>query len=108
MAGENGPNRTKVRSELLSGISQKAHVPHMFILDRDERSDEELRKLRQVGKHVHVLERRELENYLFSPPAILAALRKRSGTARHRGKLNSTSEDEITAILRSACYIPIR
>lgn len=43
-------------------------LPHAFILDRDERSDEEVAKL--GGRGWLVLGRREIENYLLDPAAI--------------------------------------
>ncbi len=59
---------TKTRSELLQQLSQATTVPHRILLDRDERPEAELKALRGVlGESVHVLARRELENYLLVP-----------------------------------------
>jgi len=45
----------------------------VFLRDRDEMSDESAAKLRASGR-VHLLARRELENYLLDPDAIAAVL----------------------------------
>jgi len=45
----------------------------VFLRDRDEMSDESAAKLR-ASSRVHLLARRELENYLLDPDAIAAAL----------------------------------
>ncbi len=50
----------------------------MFVLDRDERGPTEVEKLQHdLGEKVHFLERRELENYLLVPNALLDAIREK-------------------------------
>lgn len=93
---------TRARSDVLEGISQRSPVPHIFILDRDERSKAEVSKLRDqlVGK-VHLLERRELENYMLAPRALMEAiLDKHRDDAVIRERVDSAKEDEVMSILR--------
>ncbi len=67
------------RSALLEQMSAKTEVPHLFLLDADERSRQELKGLEKLGKRVRLLKRRELENYLSAPRAIAAALELKHG-----------------------------
>ncbi len=65
-----------IQADVLAGISQKTPVPYMFVLDRDERSDEEIARVKRlIGEPAHVLEAREIENYMLFPRAILKAIR---------------------------------
>lgn len=58
----------RIRSEALEGLSDHAPVGHVIVLDRDERPAHEIARLQErLGRRVHVLERRELENYLLGP-----------------------------------------
>lgn len=50
--------------------------PMLFLRDRDELPPSALQRLGALP-HVHVLQRRELENYLLMPDAIVAVLRER-------------------------------
>ena len=71
-----------IQADVMAGISQKAPVPHLFVLDRDERTPDETAKLTEkLGDGVRFLERREIENYLLSPRAILAVIREKSESA---------------------------
>ncbi len=48
-------------------------IPHLFLIDRDERSEADLEKLKRnanIQDTLHVFERRELENYLLVPSAL--------------------------------------
>ncbi len=76
--GKHAERGAPIRSDLLNKISGKATVPHLFLLDRDERSKVEIRNLEtQLGDKVHIFHSRELENYLLGPRAILAALKEK-------------------------------
>jgi hypothetical protein len=76
--GENAGRKVRVRGTVLEGISRKAPVPHLFILDRDERGKAEVASVQEtLGTRVHLLERRELENYMLVPRALLAAIREK-------------------------------
>jgi predicted ATP-dependent endonuclease of OLD family len=100
--GSDAARGTRVRSDVLEGISKKAPVPHLFVLDRDERSDTEMAKLRELlGERVHLLQRRELENYLLEPRALLAALRsKHSDDATITEKIDASSKEEVSKIIK--------
>lgn len=99
--GELSDRKARIRSEVLKGISAKAPVPHLFVLDADERSAAELTGLRNaLSNGVHVLQRRELENYLLVPAAIKAALLDkcdRQESAIH--ELNAMSYKDIAQLL---------
>jgi len=76
--GKHAERGAPIRSDLLNNISRKATVPHVFLLDRDERSKEEIRNLEtQLNDNVHIFKARELENYLLVPRAIFAALKSK-------------------------------
>jgi predicted ATP-dependent endonuclease of OLD family len=69
--GEHADRRVPIRSEVLEGISKKSPVPHLFVLDQDERSIAEIKKSKdRLGEKVVFLQRRELENYLLVPRAL--------------------------------------
>jgi hypothetical protein len=98
MGGGNGAVRgTRARSDVLEGISHKSPVPHLFVLDRDERSKSELSKLQgELSQRVYLLERRELENYLLAPRALLAAIRsKHADNATIIENLDAASVQDI-------------
>jgi hypothetical protein len=73
--GEYPSRHLRARTEVLEGISDAAPVSHMFILDRDERSDTEVDHLtRRFAHRLHVLARREIENYMLVPRAVREAI----------------------------------
>jgi energy-coupling factor transporter ATP-binding protein EcfA2 len=94
-AARHGP----MRSEVLVRISQEAgSFPHLFVVDRDERTDEEVKKLgARIGEdRLHVWARRELENYLLAPRAILAGMRtKHQGEPANLALIGSVDEGEL-------------
>ncbi|MFE4693781.1 AAA family ATPase [Streptomyces sp. NPDC056749] len=78
----------------------KRNVKTVFVLDRDERDDRDLEKLeRQISgiSELKLLGRRELENYLISPPAL-----SRFIAAKSDGRENPT-EDEISEAIDEIC-----
>jgi energy-coupling factor transporter ATP-binding protein EcfA2 len=78
--GEHAERGARIRSDVLEAVSQKSQVPHLFIIDRDERSPAEIKKLKSaLGDRLILLQRRELENYLLVPRAISAALISKHG-----------------------------
>lgn len=101
MGGGEYPDRSvPVRSDLLAAISRQAPVPHMFVLDRDERSEADVTRAREVlGDRVHFLECRELENYLLIPQAIRTALLAKYRD--HAEIVDRLEEVQIEAIWRS-------
>jgi putative ATP-dependent endonuclease of OLD family len=96
-------SKAKVRSSVLEGISNRTPIPHMFILDRDERSEIELKSLESLGDRVVVLERRELENYLLVPRAIITALKVRfASSADLLAAVEAATSEDISAIIAAA------
>jgi hypothetical protein len=102
-SGSDAVRGNRMRSDVLEGISQKAPVPHLFVIDRDERSQTEIVKLREtLEERVYILQRRELENYLLVPRALLAAIRSKHNTdATITEKVDAASNDEIWKILHT-------
>jgi predicted ATP-dependent endonuclease of OLD family len=100
--GEHAERTARVRSEVLAGISQKSPVPHLFILDGDERSDAEIKKLHDgLGDKLWILGLRELENYLVAPRAILLAMREKcENNEALLEALSNTKEENIDSLLR--------
>lgn len=102
--GEYADRSAPIRSQVLTDISQKSPVPHLFVIDRDQRRIDDIAKLEQrlEGK-IHVLHARELENYLLVPRAILEAIRVKCETdAKIQAQLNQTSVADIEQIIRDA------
>lgn len=102
--GERAGREVPIRVETLVGISRRAPVPHMFVIDRDERRADEIERLeRELAGVVHVLEARELENYLLVPRALREALRDKYASAREiAAKLSGSSDDEIRQVIEEA------
>lgn len=75
----------------------------MFVLDRDERSPSEVEKLqRDLGEKVDFLERRELENYLLMPRALLDAIRsKHADDAVIVEKVDNASVEEVKGLIET-------
>jgi len=84
-----------IRSELLKDISQKAPIQHIFLLDRDERRQEEVSSLeKRLGEKIYFFKARELENYLLVPRAILEALRSKQRDTSHSTESIATATEE--------------
>ncbi|MFD5135672.1 ATP-dependent endonuclease [Streptomyces sp. NPDC058378] len=76
------------------------NVKTVFLLDRDERDEQDLRKLEgQISglSELKLLSRRELENYLLSPPALARFI-----AAKSQGRVSPT-EGEIDAAIEEIC-----
>ena len=99
--GKHAERGAPLRSDLLKDISNKAPIPHMFLLDRDERRTEEIHSLeRRLGDKVHFFMARELENYLLVPRAILNALKsKYRDDPAILEKLAAVTEERIDQII---------
>ena len=99
--GEHAPRGAPIRSDVLQGISQRSPIPHLFIIDRDERGTAEIEGLRQtLGERVCILGRRELENYLLVPRAIRAAIRcKCQNSPPVLEKIERTTDDELAKLM---------
>jgi hypothetical protein len=94
----------RVTGELLARFSAAAPVPHMFLLDRDERSTSEIDKLiREFGGRVRFLAARELENHFLIPRALLEALREKYRfDSTISSRLSSTTESEISEVIEDS------
>jgi len=99
--GDNASRNLPVRSDVLQGISQKTPVPHLFVLDRDERSSAEIDNLqKKLGDHLHIFEKRELENYLLFPRALLAAIKEKHNNDKAiLNNIGNTSEGQLNTII---------
>lgn len=102
--GEFASRSAPLRSELLSGISQRSPVPHLFVVDRDQRNSQAVSTLEnRLGDRVHVLRARELENYLLVPRALREALSEKCKTDSNLlRKLHETSNEDIEQLIRRA------
>lgn len=100
--GDDAVRTAPVRSEVLIGISQKAPVPHLFVLDKDERSEVEIEKLEsRLSDRVYLLKRREIENYLLVPTALRAVLQKKLQTDTSTlQKIAAASPESIEQLIR--------
>jgi ABC-type cobalamin/Fe3+-siderophores transport system ATPase subunit len=96
--------KARARTEVLEGISNRTPIPHMFLLDRDERSTGALAALASLGDRVVILQRRELENYLLVPKAIRLAMVEKfeQATGALSKVANLTDADIALAIQRHA------
>ncbi|MFD9658502.1 AAA family ATPase [Streptomyces mirabilis] len=79
---------------------RKRNVTTFFVLDRDERNDEDLEKLQRQVSGISILktlDRRELENYLLSPAALSKFI-----SAKSAGRATPT-EEEISKEIEEIC-----
>lgn len=66
------------------GLLSRRRIPMWFLVDRDERDDDSLKKLTsKLGERAKLvpLDRRELENYLLDSSAVFSVLRSRAQKA---------------------------
>lgn len=95
-----------LRSDLLAGIAEKSPVPHLFVIDRDERTEQavqELHKKPALDNRCHVFARREIENYMLCPRAILEVLQNKSkGSQEAEEKLKGVAEKVIDEKIQAA------
>jgi putative ATP-dependent endonuclease of OLD family len=95
---EGGRNLTHfARAETIRFLTGR-NVGLHFVLDRDEKSDSDIEGLRKrfsgIDAKLHVLERREIENYLLEPRAIAAFLKKDEATEEAvRAALDECADD---------------
>lgn len=90
-------------SELLKKISQRSPVPSFFVIDRDEKSEDTIQKIRKQINNLHIFEKREIENYLLLPEPILEAMQlKAESNPKTKQQLASVTASEIEEKLESA------
>jgi predicted ATP-dependent endonuclease of OLD family len=87
----------RVRSEVLEQLSQRSPIPHLIVLDRDERTAKALEDLSgALGDRLFVLGVREMENYLLVPRAIRQALlAKYRDNDAVRSRVEALTEQQI-------------
>jgi hypothetical protein len=104
IGGASNSAQMPARSDVLKKISAESPVPHVFLMDRDERSKSDIDRLKsEVGEQLHVLHRREIENYLLVPRAIRETLRIRcQSNAESLRRLETTTEDQIASWIQQA------
>ncbi len=102
--GSHAERHAPIRSSLLDEISHKASVPHIFVLDRDHRKQNDIDYLeKRLQGRVHILKGRELENYLLVPHALLAALRSKCSTDKKvLQQVDRTSIQEIDNLIQQS------
>ena len=102
--GAHAARHAPIRTEILTGVSNRTGIPHLFVLDRDERGQQEIAGLtEQLGNRLHVFTRREIENYLLDPTAILAAIRdKHRDDAQIRERVEAARSEDITEAIEEA------
>ncbi|HCW08463.1 MAG TPA: hypothetical protein DGG95_13985, partial [Cytophagales bacterium] len=93
-----------LRSETLKAIAKSAGIPHLFILDSDELSEAVIQRLKkELGEHLHIFEKRELENYLLVPSALRGAVYEKLQTNNlPTQKLEDCKDKEVEKILKCA------
>lgn len=101
--GQYAEKGAPIRNELLANISQGAPIKHLFLLDRDERTLDEINNLEaRLGDQVYFFKARELENYLLKPRAILSALRtKHHSNDTILEMLDDVSEEQVRQLIQS-------
>lgn len=99
--GQHFQHDALLRTELLNGISAKSPVPHLFILDRDERTQQEIRHMKSIlGAKLIFWKSREIENYLLVASSILEALKiKYSQNATVNATLASLTIDQLETLI---------
>ena len=92
-------------SDATLDLLSKRQIPMTFVIDRDEREEEEIKKLEsRLGARAHfeVLTRRELENYLAIPEAIFALLVEKAKTSGEKGRVPRDVDEVQEALLETA------
>jgi hypothetical protein len=91
-------NFANFSTEKTLAFLKKRQVKMWFILDRDERDESEITKLQEkVGDnaYVRVLRKREIENYLLSPKAILEFIKMKLEAAKDRDRADSIHIEKV-------------
>ena len=76
-----GSNARNFASEATIDLLSRRQIPMLFIIDSDERTKEEIQKLtHRLGAKAqfHALKKREMENYLLEPQAILSLITEKN------------------------------
>ena len=102
--GSNARTKVPVQARVLDEISRRTPVPSLCVVDRDERSRAEMERLTDgLSNLVHVLERREIENYLLDPVPIMAALKvKYQSEPSILSRVAAADEEFVRALIAQA------
>lgn len=102
--GEHALRSARVRSEVLEDISKRSQLPHLFVLDGDERGEKEIAKLQlALSGKLHLLQAREVENYLLAPRAILSVLVAKYANEREiLASVQGADEKQVGDLIRDA------
>ena len=91
-----------LQASMLASVSKTTPIPHLFILDRDERSDKEIALIKKdLGPAAVFLESRELENYLLVPRAIREVMLGKAEEAA-RPPIQAATDADIMQSIRKA------
>lgn len=93
-------NFSHFASEAILSFLSKRQVNIWFVLDHDENDDSDVERMRarlNGRASLHVLKKRELENYLLSPNAVSAFVREKLASATKQGA--DSSPEGIRSIL---------
>jgi putative ATP-dependent endonuclease of OLD family len=96
-------NFTHYAAEAILSFLTKRQVQMWFILDRDERNDDEITKLKEmVGERadVRTLERREIESYLLCPRAIVRFIARKRELSQVQFEEELPTESDIENTIR--------
>jgi putative ATP-dependent endonuclease of OLD family len=91
-------NLTYFAAEATLSFLTKRQVQMWFIIDRDEKDDAEIARLKEIGREnavVKALEKRELENYLICPRAIVEFIELKRELAGNRFEEELPAESDV-------------
>lgn len=92
-------------NEATLALLSRRQVKMLFLIDKDERDDEDVKKLEKTlcgHATLEVLKKRELENYLLIPQAIVKLINKKKGFAVDYKGDGAPNENEIRKALESS------
>ncbi len=95
-------NFTHFAAKVTLSFLTKRQVKMWFIIDRDERDEQEISKLQGMAgdnANVKVLTRREIENYLLSPAAIAKFIGLKRSLSNSKQVVDTPSEVDIKNVL---------
>jgi predicted ATP-dependent endonuclease of OLD family len=95
---EGARNFTHFATKATLSVLTKRQVQMWFIMDRDERDDAEIDKLKEIAGEnavVKVLERREIENYLICHRAIIEFIELKRELSGNRSEHELPTESDV-------------
>jgi predicted ATP-dependent endonuclease of OLD family len=101
-------NFANYASESTFSFLSKRLVRSTFILDRDERSDEDVKKMAaSLGERalLHVLKKRELENYLLNTRPLAQLINNKQKSAGVKNAVEATPESVQKEMMKSVEFL---